>query len=307
MEIEKSEDEMHVMLRTFKSALSSFASSPDAFRILSSVPKHSPPHSLSTSTSTLYVLDSSFNPPTRAHLRIARTALTEDAGTAPKRLLLLLATQNADKAPKPASFEQRLAMMSIFAGDLRRHLQAPSETDAGAAGETAAAAAAAAAILSIDIGITKCPYFVDKAAAIARADFYSDETTQVHLTGFDTLIRILDPKYYPPAKTLAPLEPFLSRHRLRVTYRPDADWGDRGAQDWYLRDLKDGKRVREGGKVEWADKIEMVDGRVEGEAIISSTKVREACQRGDEEALGELVTDGVRDWLLEEKLYLDDS
>src|SRR5277367_460709 len=108
-------EDMNRQLSKFASALSSFASSsPDNFRILSSIPQHAPP------PSTLYVLDSSFNPPTLAHLRIATSALSQDHGPAPKRLLLLLATQNADKAPKPASFEQRLVLMTIFANDLRK-------------------------------------------------------------------------------------------------------------------------------------------------------------------------------------------
>lgn len=287
-------DGPHIQMRLFKTALPSFASSSDNFRILTSIPKQS--HTVPASLSTLYVLDSSFNPPTRAHLRIASTALTQDRGEAPKRLLLLLATQNADKAPKPASFDQRLAMMSIFAEDLRRGLAQSSEAAQIYNGEEGGYPA-------VDIAVTKCPYFVDKAAAIAKSGFYSANTTQVHLTGFDTLIRILDAKYYPAEKGLTPLEPFLSKHRLRVTYRTDADWGDKHAQDQYLQDLKDGERVKEGGKREWAEQIEMVDGTARHDVIISSTKVRDAAKTGDEEALGKLVTDGVKQWVLQEKLY----
>ena len=46
-----------------------------------------------------------------------------------------------------------------------------------------------------------------------------------------------------------------------------------------------------------------MDGRVEGEEIISSTKVREAAKAGDESALKKLVTDGVAAWIVDEKLY----
>lgn len=48
----------------------------------------------------LYVLDSSFNPPTKAHFHMALSALRHDAprdGLDVKRLLLLLAVRNADK------------------------------------------------------------------------------------------------------------------------------------------------------------------------------------------------------------------
>ncbi len=53
--------------------------------------------SSATPAGTLYVLDSSFNPPTRAHFDMAVSALEHDRGAAPKRLILLLATRNADK------------------------------------------------------------------------------------------------------------------------------------------------------------------------------------------------------------------
>ena len=161
--------------------------------------------------------------------------------------------------------------------------------------------------IGIDIGVTKLPYFTDKATSIEDSGLYARETAQVHLTGFDTLVRILDPKYYPPAHTLAPLEPFLARHRLRVTYRTDDQWGAREAQDGYLAGLGEGRRDKEGGKREWVTggRIEMVEGREEGEEVVSSTKVRKAIKEGDRELLGKLVTDGVAKWILEEGLYLE--
>jgi len=89
-------ERMRNLLPEFRAALTSFASSSAGFRVLNSIPQN-----VSTaSPRTLYVLDSSFNPPTRAHLKIAVTALRDDRGEAPKRLLLLLATQNADKGQR---------------------------------------------------------------------------------------------------------------------------------------------------------------------------------------------------------------
>jgi nicotinamide-nucleotide adenylyltransferase len=283
--------DMRLQLSKYASALSSFSSSAETFRVLTSVPQHpsQPP------PSTLYVLDSSFNPPTRAHLRIATSALTKDQGSLPKRLLLLLATQNADKAPKPASFEHRLTLMSIFAEDLRQAMRSSLSDEERDKTQPA-----------VDIGVTKHPYFVDKAKAISESGLYPATTTQVHLTGFDTLIRILDPKYYPPSHTLAPLEPFLSQHRLRVTFRTDADWGDQEAQKAYLSALAKGEREAEGGKREWAEMVELVDGRLGDEEVISSTRVREAAKSGDRETLMKLVTNGVASWVLQEKLYIDD-
>ena len=291
------QSDMRRQVTNFAAALSSFSSSADTFRVLTSIPQNAPP------PSTLYVLDSSFNPPTLAHLRIATSALSQDPGPPPKRLLLLLATQNADKAPKPASFEQRLTLMTIFANDLRKAYVATT-SDRSRSSSTKEEAVEDPP--PIDIGVTKHPIFVDKASAISASGFYPPNTTQVHLAGYDTLIRILNPKYYPPTHTLAPLEPFLSKHRLRVTYRTDDDWGGRAEQEAYLKALADGEREAEGGRREWAGRIELVEGRREGEEMVSSTRAREAARSGDRDMLRKLVSEGVADWVLQERLYADD-
>jgi nicotinamide-nucleotide adenylyltransferase len=239
--------------------------------------------------STVYVLDSSFNPPTRAHLKIAASALQNDKGSTPKRLLLLLATQNADKAPKPASFEERLVLMSIFASDFISAFRASASN----ATETEPV---------VDLGVTKFPYFMDKAAAIQDEGPYGKDVEQVHLTGFDTLIRIFDSKYYP-GQELKALEPFLKSHRLRVTYRLSDGWGDKEEQDEYLSKIARGEREDEGAKREWSSRIELVEG---AEKVVSSTRVREACKTSDELVLKELVTDGVAEWVLSHGLYRDD-
>lgn len=174
---------------------------------------------------------------------------------------------------------------------------------------------------TIDIALTKYPYFNDKADAIASSSFYGGggrgPPEQVHLVGFDTLIRILNPRYYPPDYTLAPLTSLLASHRLRVAYRPGGGWGGRLEQDRYLADLRDGKREAEGGRREWAERIELVgeedmnddeeeeDG--DGEEEVSSTRAREAARNKDEDLLSKMVTDGVWEWVKREKLYIEDT
>jgi nicotinamide-nucleotide adenylyltransferase len=159
----------------------------------------------------------------------------------------------------------------------------------------------------VDVGVTKLPYFHEKAATITASGMYAPTTEQVYLTGYDTLVRLLDPKYYPPKHRLDTLEPFMSRNRIRVTYRADASWGSKAEQEEYLANLAQGEREHEGGRREWADRIDLVEGRLDGEEIISSTKVREAARRGDQEALKKLVTDGVAEWVVAEGLYRDDA
>lgn len=269
----------------YSTALKHFTASSRRFEILGTVPAEPRP----IDPKILYVLDSSFNPPTLAHMRIAISALT-DTPHSSSRLLLLLATQNADKPSKPASFEDRLVMMTLLARDLHNDLTSSGPTTSPDD------------LPQIDIGVTKEPYFVNKAAAIESSGDYPTSIEQVHLTGFDTLIRIFNPKYYPPEHTLRPLEPFLTRHRLRVTMRPSDEWGGRQEQEDYLRNLAQGGRERDGAKPEWAGRIQLVEGRKPGEEPVSSTRARLAAQSGDTK-LSSLVSPSVGDYVLSQTLY----
>lgn len=186
--------------------------------------------------------------------------------------------------------------------------------------------------VTVDIGVTKKPYFHDKAAAIAASGLYYDppspdggsgENTNYHekmeqeyLVGFDTLIRLLDPKYYPPShNSLLALDPFFITSRLQVTRRAGGDYGwgkggDRDPQDEYVRALAAGEREGEGGRREWAQRVQLVGRRVgeeETEDMISSTKVREAVKRGDEEMMKRLVPEEVGRFVLNQGIYRQDE
>ncbi|KAL6864470.1 hypothetical protein J3F83DRAFT_137471 [Trichoderma novae-zelandiae] len=213
----------------FARSLTSFQSSPDVFRILCTLPhvgRGPGARRPSSRVKRLVVLDSSFNPPTRAHAEMARSALawasstpSEDdggGGGGSVRLVLLLAVNNADKAPKPASFPLRLGMMDGFGHELLKSLDVEG---AGVKPE-------------IDLAVTKMPYFHDKARVIGESGAYSSlshggeqEAEQVFLAGFDTVIRIFNPKYYGQGGMKAALGPFFDRARLRVTMRTDDEWG----------------------------------------------------------------------------------
>ncbi|KAK8026078.1 cytidylyltransferase [Apiospora arundinis] len=323
----------------FTQALKAFQLSETTFSVLCSVSSaHGSNHGGTTATTpvvapippkqtpkTLVVLDSSFNPPTLAHQRMALSALADQhqpqrqGSSRDSRVLLLLAINNADKAPKPAAFPQRLAMMYVFAQDLlaaaRKHHQAVPSSEKGEDEEEEA----------VDIAVTTEPYFHSKSNAIATSEYYAAATAtpagpaegqrpmeQLYLTGFDTLIRIFDAKYYPNDTMRQALDPFLSQSRLRVTMRTDADWGSAADQRAYLAGLWDGRLEAMGGKREWADRVGMVEGRKEGEEggeeeVISSTKVRSAVQREDWPALRRLVSEGVGEWVKTQGLYKEDA
>ena len=181
--------------------------------------------------------------------------------------------------------------------------------------------------LMIDIGVTKKPFFMDKAASIDESGVYGEVggdgrggvpggVEQVHLVGFDTLTRIFDKKYYPE-RGLKALEPFLERHRIRALSRPDESgdlgkakneegWGGRDEQEEWVRRIERGEREGEGLRREWAGKIELVDGGGEMEGV-SSTKAREAVKREDWAELEELLGKEVADYVKEQKLYQEDE
>lgn len=354
--------ESHTMLSPrLQSALRQFQASGKAFQLLDT----SPPAPAAAAAAraprrckTLVILDSSFNPPTLAHMQMALSALRDlrtqrDIAAALKggaaaeraaargrgigvggdddgvRLLLLLAVNNADKAPKPAPFEQRLLMMRYFAGDIQRawraaEAQTQTQAQTPALAETRAGQEQGRAAelgqeddLPVDIGLTTHPYFHDKSAAIASSsdyDFSSSSspaepaaTEQIFLAGYDTLIRIFNPKYYsapvPEAgvgssdKTpmQASLDPFLERVRLRIMMRTDADWGGREEQMRYVEGLVDGDELESvGGRREWAKRVEMVEAmEAEEGLVVSSTEARAAVKDGDWQKLRRLVPEGV--------------
>ncbi|KAK4982797.1 hypothetical protein LTR66_009091 [Elasticomyces elasticus] len=283
---------LRTLLPRLSSSLSNFQSSSSKFAIIHSInPTPDPPQS----PKTLFILDSSFNPPSIAHLAITKSILRSSSANRypkPHRLLLLFSTHNADKAPSAASFPQRLALMTIFAEDLHDNLKNSGEDHS---------------IPPVDIGLTTLPYYTDKTAAISAANVYPDKPMHIHMMGFDTITRFFAAKYYPnhdpPFSALAPY--FEAGHRLRVTIRPDDEFGDAKTQRAFLRKLEDGEMEKDGGKREWAEQIEMVE---PGEGVgVSSTKVRKAAKSGDWETVQALCTKGVMTWVKEEELYAADD
>lgn len=299
-------------LKRFADQLSAFQTGKDAFTVFAQVTGTAAPPAASPNPrpGTLVVLDSSFNPPTRAHLRMATSAIRSAAQTQARpgnvRLLLLLAVNNADKAPRPAAFHLRMEMMRLFALDLLDDPAGGDEAetasaDGGGRGSTGTSTRTLGeAGLAVDLGLTTLPYFHDKSRAITESGIYESTKEQVVLAGYDTLIRIFNPKYYGDDGLLGALDPFFARARLRITTRTDDAWGGRQEQVEYLQSLRDGRLADAGGRVEWCDRVDLVEG---GSEVVSSTKVREAAERADAGALDVLVSPRVKGFVLEEKLY----
>ena len=111
----------------------------------------------------LCVLDSSFNPPTRAHVRMLE--LANQKGTFDLNLLLL-AKQNVDKKVFGETLAHRVLMMECLADS----------------------------IPATSVGVTAHGRFVDKAKALK--ELFGSKCEVHFLLGFDTVIRLFDPKYY---------------------------------------------------------------------------------------------------------------
>lgn len=287
------------LLSELSPALKSFQSSSSKFRILHTVNPSS--KTTLTSPKTLLILDSSYNPPSRAHLSLAKSALHESSTRqykAPFRLLLLFSTHNADKAPSAASFPERLALMTVFAEDLLQNLEAESPNTRDQY-----------TIPHIDIGVTTAPYYTDKSAAVTKEGMstYPDKPIHVHLLGFDTITRFFAAKYYPSFDPpFSALEPFFNNgHRLRVTLRPSDEYGTVEQQRAFVQGLADGKMEKDGGKRIWADQVELVEA---GDGVgVSSTRVRKAAKAGQWKEVQKLCTKGIAEAVRTEGVYESDD
>lgn len=294
-----SPSKFRAILPELAAALRQFQLSNSRFTVVRSIRSDQAPHVSRERPRTLLILDSSFNPPHNAHQAIARSALAQKAlaqYTAPVRVLLLFSTHNADKAAgTAASFEQRLALMTLFGEDLLRTLRAEdgySETT----------------LPDVDIGLTKEPYYTDKSTAIMEDGSYSAPgAVHVHLMGYDTFTRFLAAKYYPDFQPpLSALDPYFDTgHRLQVTLRPSDEFGSVQEQKDFIEGLARGALERDGGKRSWGEQIVTIEAE-EGVGV-SSTRVREAARKHRWTRVDELCTQSVAEAIRTEGIYDSDE
>ena len=126
---------------------------------------------LERTTIRVGVMDSSFNPPTIAHLEMMNTTAQEFNLDC---MVLLLALKNADKGEMKADHdERRIEMMKLVAGECT----APAS----------------------EVCLTDQPLFADKIPGIMS--YFDREYPNVApelyvIMGLDTIVRVIDPKYY---------------------------------------------------------------------------------------------------------------
>lgn len=280
---------MPVSLTYASASLEAFLASKAAFSVVRSVASehlqrvYGSLDPIQQPVKTLYILDSSFNPPQVAHRTLAQYALSNANGlsTTSRRLLVLFSTHNADKSPSPAAFEHRLAMMVAFAEDICNTTNMDTV---------------------IDVGLTDKPYYNDKTTAIEQSGIYPSAPRHVHLIGFDSLTRIFDPKYYPSHNPpLSALNTFFQKNGFYVMLRPDSH-SDEAQQREFIEDVRCGKLDAHGAQRAWADQIEVVAANSDCVAV-SSTRVREAVKQAEWRDVQTMCTAEVTRWIKEKKLY----
>lgn len=111
----------------------------------------------------LGVFPASFNPPTLAHQFLVEEAQKEGHLD---EILVLLDIRAVDKRPVEASFEDRLQMLNLV---FRKHPK-------------------------VSIGLSNRGLFLEKLEALRH--WYPDGVELFFVVGFDTILRVLDGKYY---------------------------------------------------------------------------------------------------------------
>ncbi|KAF9080790.1 hypothetical protein BGX23_001685 [Mortierella sp. AD031] len=169
-----------------------------------------------TRPTRIAVLDSSFNPPTKAHYQLLKAA----ARVGCDAVLLLLATNNVDKGQTGASAVERLEMMEAVAMDsIRNEKEDP-------------------ALRHMAVGLTIHARFMDKAQPIL--DHYPPNTVQLSwIMGHDTMTRLFDPKYYNDVH--ADMAPFFEKCDVICSSRPG--YGTRDDMMRFVEASGHGKKV----------------------------------------------------------------
>ena len=219
------------------------------------------------------VLDSSFNPPTRAHLYLLScTAQKLEL----EHTMLLLAKQNADKPIVGASLVQRVEMMQAIA-------------------------ATAVPTGSMMCGVTAHPLFVDKAEALQR--LCGTGTRIAMLVGFDTWIRIIDPKYYPAGGLEPALRKIFDSVEVMVASRDPGSASNLGGemsvaeQEQVIKDLPEA--ITHGRLHFLLNEPQMAE--------LSSSALRKAVALGDAGTARGMLPECLHDYVEHEGLYLHDA
>ncbi len=199
----------------------------------------------------LGIFASAFDPLTKAHLEII-----ERARARVDEILLLADKRNADKEKSFASLEERLLMLLKFFDGWAK----------------------------ISLGLSSHPLFLEKLRALKKV--YSPGTSFCFLVGYDTIVRVLDRRYYQDRE--AALDELFAEGEFLVA--PRGSWG----KEALLRFLEQGENQKFKEKVGFLEISDFA-------SSISSTQVRERLRKG--EHIQELVPRRILELIGELNLY----
>ncbi|KAI5954324.1 hypothetical protein KGF54_002099 [Candida jiufengensis] len=270
----------------FLKPLQEFLASKKDFSILYSSNSVNP--FVTSSTERVYVLDSSFNPPHLAHYALIEESLKTNHDDIPienESLLLLLSVKNVDKVhPQPESFDKRLEMMYYMANHISKNHP-----------------------INVSIGVTNHAKFVDKSLSILN--YLESQNITIHqgfkltfLIGFDTLIRIFDPKYYLPDKLSNSLDHFMKMTDLFCLTRQNEHISII-QQSGYVKDISKGKHDEI--PKSWSNNIFLLKNLNEDIAQISSSSIRKEIKEGKSNWKLQVLPE-IEKYITENNLYKED-
>ncbi|KAH9481296.1 Nicotinamide mononucleotide adenylyltransferase [Psilocybe cubensis] len=255
------------------------------------------------------ILDSSFNPPTLAHLALANSRRSQGTNTnngngetpSYDAKLLLLSVKNADKTLKPgdATYEQRLEMMTLLASSVTRDAEQPSTRPTPLQDANVA------------IAIIDEPTFVGKSDALLaflQHRFASippptptpEGIELTFLVGHDTLERLFSRRYYSSEEAMmASLRKFLSPAPEGDNSRIVSARRDIASQSLGEDTMSLAKEFIDSGKIATIDLGDEI-------SKYSSTTVRRSLGSlgwGHDSLWRKLVTGDVADYIVAQHLY----
>ncbi|PPQ94470.1 hypothetical protein CVT25_001103 [Psilocybe cyanescens] len=261
------------------------------------------------------ILDSSYNPPTLAHLALAnsrrsqglRVDCTNEEEPHPSydAKLLLLSVKNADKTLKPgdATYQQRLEMMSLLALNVTRDTN----------GSTSQLSSHPASLESANVAIAIIdePTFVGKSEALLaflQSRFASlppptptaEGIELTFLVGHDTLERLFSPRYYPSEEAMMhSLRKFLSPAPEGDSSRIVSARREIASQSGEDNTMSLAKEFMDSGKIATIDLGDEI-------SKYSSTTVRRSLGSlgwGQDSLWRKLVTGDVAEYIIGQHLY----
>ncbi|ODV62492.1 nicotinamide-nucleotide adenylyltransferase [Ascoidea rubescens DSM 1968] len=235
----------------------------------------------------ILILDSSFNPPHKAHLSLINNSINYYNTKIHKEkieneVLLLFSTNNADKKFDNTieDFSNRLNMVKLFADYINVY-----------SGN------------NVRIGLTKNAKFINKYNSIKEefSSLKTDINKFIFLMGFDTLIRVFDSKYYKPLTVEESLDEFIRNSRLFVLTRKmnENDRDSYGLQTGYLDRISRTEKII---PIDWLSHIDLIENSEKEMTSVSSSDIRKRIGLNEDDWQFHVV-DSIRDYIIERGLY----